>query len=371
MTKINLKPYRDRIEQAKERVSLWHNRKPADRPPFLFTASGFQSPYTKGEQANDQSKAVDHALLEIKYQLENFPDTDYIPFFKLPYLGEGVIPSMFGAEQHVVENNPPFTKGRILDSINDLDKLPVRIDPEKDGWGPRIKEALEIFLDATGGEIPVGVVDHQSPYGIGTKLLGNEELMLAMYDEPELVHRFLDICRQATEDVIAAMEKWAGDPDLIVKNYRIPLKDGGIIIWDDYISVITPSLHKEFSVPVNNRLFKKYGRGHLHTCGPYFPGFIDAVLEHDASTIDMVITRGMVRLEDDFRLLKEQALRTDIRLFGDPWVNDVHIHSQNYTKKPGREFIKEMVSDGAVFLTSCGTAEEGSEMTGWFESLFK
>ena len=84
MTKINLNPYKDRIEQAKERLFLWHHRKPVDRSPFLFTPSGFLSPYTLGEQADNQSKAVEAALQEIKFQLENFPDTDYIPFFKLP-----------------------------------------------------------------------------------------------------------------------------------------------------------------------------------------------------------------------------------------------------------------------------------------------
>jgi hypothetical protein len=370
MIKINLNPYKDRIEQARERISRWHHRKPVDRAPFLFTPAGFQPPHTLGEQAEDQKKAVEVALHEIQFQLENFPDTDYVPFFKLPYLGEGIIPSMFGAEQYVVEHTPPFTKGRVLDSIGDLEKLPQKIDPEKDGWGPRLKEALEIFLDATQGEIPVGVVDHQSPYGIGTKILGNEELMLAMYDEPELVHRFLEICRQATEDVITAMEKWAGNPDLIVKNYRIPVKDGGIIIWDDYISVISPSLHKKFSVPVNNKLFDKYGKGHLHTCGPYYPGFIEAVLEHHASTIDTVITHGMVRLEEDYRMLKKDTSAVDIRLTGPLYLNDVHIHNKNHTKNPSREFLEEMGKDGGLFLTAGGTIEDGKELTEWVKKTF-
>ena len=58
-------------------------------------------------------------------QFELFPDTDFLPVFNFDFMGEGVIASMFGAEQLVVENNPPFTRGLVLAGIEELDLLPT------------------------------------------------------------------------------------------------------------------------------------------------------------------------------------------------------------------------------------------------------
>jgi hypothetical protein len=370
MTRLSIVPYIDRINEAKERIYNWTHALPVDRPPFLFTVSGFESPFTSGEQAADMDNAVTAAIESIRFQLRNFPDTDYVPFFPLPFLGEGVIPSMFGAKQHIVDDNPPFTEGRVLASIDEVEKLPARIDPEKDGWGPKVKDSVLKFLDATHGEIGVGVTDHQSPYGIATKLLGNETLMLAMYDAPDLVHRFLDICRQATEDVITAMEQWAGDPDLIVKNYRSPVPGCGVIIWDDYISVLSPDLHRKYCLPANNTLYVKYGKGHLHTCGPYFPGHIDTVVEHDTYTVDTAITSDMKRTKEDFLELKRRCSDADIKIFGNLRINNTHIHNHSHDEVPDREFLREMLSDGRMFWTSGGTAEEGKEQSEWIASVF-
>ena len=63
--------------------------------------------------------------------------------------------------------------------------------------------------------------------GIATKLIGNEDLMLAMYDTPDFVHQLMDIVTNAIADTIKAMERWAGDPNLIVKNDRDPMPGGG------------------------------------------------------------------------------------------------------------------------------------------------
>lgn len=369
MTKINLSPYRDRINQAKERIFRWHHGKGGERPPFLFTPSGFQAPYTRGEQAADTTKAVENALQEINFQLETFPDTDFVPFFQLPYLGEGIIPSFFGAEQLIAEDYPPYTKGRVLSTWEDVRKLPGQIDPEHDGWGPRIKEAVDIFLDATGGEIPVGVPDHQSPYGIATKLIGNETLMMGLYDDPDGVVDFLNLCRRAASDTIKAMEKWAGDPDKIIKNYRAPLPGCGLILWDDYISVLTPELHIKYCTPVNNALYDEYGPGHMHTCGPYFPGYIDAVLQQNVQTLDTAILRGFSRRKEDYRLLKERCNEAGMKICGPLFISDTHFADEAARRKPDRPFIEEMIGDGTMFWRTGGTREEGMELTKWVDSL--
>lgn len=369
MGKYDLKIPQDRIDEAIARRKAWLAGEPLDRLPFEFAVTGAPKTYTQGEQAADPDKAVEAAITVMRHQFEQFPDNDYIPFFRLPFLGEGVIPSMFGAKQKIVENNPPFTEGRVMADMTELDKLPKRIDPENDGWGPRIKECVTKFLDATDGRIPVGVTDHQSPYGIATKIVENEALMLGMYDTPELVREMLDICMTATIDVIRALEEWAGDPDLIVKNYRAPYPGGGLIIWDDYVSVMSPSLHQEFCLEPNMRLYEEFGIGHLHTCGPYFPGYIDAILAHKPLSVDVSIMRGMTKSRDDMLQMRDLCDQAGVKICGNLTANPVHTHSKTYDQPPDPEFIKAMSRNNILMLLASGTPEYGRELLTTIKSL--
>jgi uroporphyrinogen-III decarboxylase len=317
--KYALKIDRERIAEARDRCTKYYNKQKVDRLPFCYYAGTSKCPpYSIGDMVRDPDKLIEHTIARINGQTETFPDTDYLPYFGTWFYGQGVVASMFGAKQLIDENMPVFTEGRVMQNIYDLDKLPRRINPETDGWGPKLKDVCEKFLDAVHGEIPVLVSDHQSTYGTATKICDNEELMLAMYDEPEMVHEFFGIVTTAIEDTIDAMEKWCGKNNL-VKNEAVPVPGkNGVIIWDDYISVITPSLHTEFCAPYNIRLYEKYGRGHLHTCGPYFNGYIDACVKCKPISLDCSIMRGFACPKEDMLEFRRITKEAGIILMGSP-----------------------------------------------------
>ena len=204
MGKYTLKLDKDRLAESRKRVSDYYNGRPVDRIPFSFHIQTSGLPHYNYRQCNeDFSKFIEQTIAGVNAQFEGFPDTDYLPMFYLDFLGEGLIASMFGAEQLVVDENPPFTRGRVLNEIDDLDKLPAKVDPENDGWGKRLMQVCDMCMDAAGGEIPICVCDHQSPYGIATKIMDNESLMLAMYDAPEEMMRFMEIVTGAIDGTIA------------------------------------------------------------------------------------------------------------------------------------------------------------------------
>ena len=361
MKKYKVAQSRNRIAEARERTYAWYQGKP-DRLPFSFTPS-FEKRYTIGEMAVDIDKAIEGSVHDMNEIMAGFPDSDYIPFLNLAYLGEGMIPSMFGAEQFIVRDTPPFTQGRIIRNLKkDLPGLPRRINPDTDGWGPLLKETVLRFLDATDGEVPVMICDIQSPYGIATKLVDNQELMLAMYDTPELVHELMELCVQATIDTIRAMERWAGNPDLVVKNVRAPFPDCGLVIYDDYISVLSPSLHEVFCFPYNMKLYREFGIGHLHTCGPYFPGYIDSVLKHRPRSMDIIILRNISRTREDMLLLKQYAGEAGVKLSGSLSSNPVSIFDSKHDQLPDGEFISRMARGGNLFITSGGKRDFGLEL---------
>lgn len=363
MSKYNIVYDKDRIAEAKERRIAWREGRKSDRIPLLFTVSNPPNLYNYIERINDNDKAIEHFVANTQYQLDNFPEGDILPYYDLVYLGEGLIPSMFGAVQHVVENLPPFTEGRLMKNLEkDLPKLKKQVDPEHDGWGPKLKDLIEKFFSMTNGDFPMANVDVQSPYGVATKLISNEELMIAMYETPELVHELFEITTQAIIDVTNAVIKWAGGGERVALNYVDPLPSAGIEFYDDYISVINPSLSKKFCENYNKRLFELFGYGHLHTCGPYFPNFIDAVLDCEPVSIDINCMRGnLQKTREDMLQLKKLAKQHNVRLHGELTAFPISQFDTSNHIPVDEHFLRQMAGDGMMLWCANGTREQGLE----------
>ncbi|MCL2833383.1 MAG: hypothetical protein FWD78_09465 [Treponema sp.] len=357
---------RERVAQARDLRRRWYDNEKIERTPFVYTAGPAKTksywrpgnPYTISEMIADSSKAVEAAILMNQYHFDTFPDCDYLPVMSLGYLGEGILPAMYGAKQYITEKNPPFTEGRLFKDIYEAQKLSNDLDFEDTEWGKILKEHITRFIDATKGEIPVAVADHQSPYGLATKLVPNEELMYAMYDAPELVHNFLDVITDGIIKLVETMERWIGPENLAMNpNNPIPGK-GGIIIWDDFISVLNPAQHIEFCVPCNKKLFKRFGRGHLHTCGPYFPGFINACIACEPRSMDVSIMRGMGKTREDLIGFLHITKEKNIRLFGKLAINDSSIFEKGTHKEADYELLSMFVKNGYLPVNE-GRYEDG------------
>jgi len=275
-------------------------------------------------------------------------------------MGMGVIPSLFGAKNVFADGAPPYIEGRVLSSVTEVDKLEKNPDP-LNGWGAKVKEAGEMFLDYSNGDIPVGYVDIQSPYGVATKLAPNEDLILAMYDEPECVHKLMRISTDAIITFTGAMYKWFGKENVAENPYcPIPNKCG-IGLSDDYISVLTPDLHKEFVRPYNIELFERYGAGNLHTCGPQFPGFIDSSIGCKPRSIELpFITRDKLRTKSDYLELRRRTAEAGIVLTGCPPFNETDVFLEQYN----RSFVEDeelitALAYGRHINSFGGTREQG------------
>ncbi|MCL2477861.1 MAG: hypothetical protein FWF22_00060 [Treponema sp.] len=361
-----LKYNRERIARARELRMRWYDGEKTERTPFVYTVSPAKAksywrpgnPYTISEMIADSAKAVDSAILINQYHFDTFPDCDYLPVMSLGYLGEGILPAMYGAKQFITDKNPPFTEGRLFKDIYEAQRLSNDLDFEKTEWGRILKEHITRFIDATGGEIPVSVADHQSPYGLATKLVPNDELMLAMYDAPELVHNFLSVITDGIIKLVKTMEHWIGPENLAMNpNNPIPGK-GGIIIWDDFVSVLNPELHMEFCVPCNKKLFTRFGRGHLHTCGPYFPTFINACLACEPRSMDVSIMRGMTKSRNDLISFINITKEKNIRLFSQLEINDSSIFEKETHQEADFELLAMYVKNGYLPVSG-GSYENG------------
>ena len=362
MKKLNYS--KDRLAEARNIRERWYNNEPVERPPYVFSVRSDVSnawlaanPYNFQEMCEDSKTAVEGITLSMQYQFDTFPDCDYLPVMPLFYMGEGILAAMYGAEQLVVPHDPPYTKGRVFGDIYEAQKISNDFEIESTFWGRRLKEHVERFVDATNGEIPVGPPDYQSPYGTATKLMPNEELMMAMYSEPELVKKFIGAVTDGIIKLSEAMERWVGS-DVYAHNFSNPIPQKcGFMLWDDYISVVTPALHMEFFVPANNLLFERYGYGHLHTCGPYFPSFINPCIACSPRSMDISIMRGMGKTKKDLNKFLEIAQENNIKLFGSPDMNDISVFEKDW-RQPDDEMFSSFVRGGWM-PAGGGTYEEG------------
>ena len=173
----------DRVAESKERKKNLYLNGKADRTPISFIPAGFVSTSEHKDEVGNFITKLEHpeyviedVILGANYNLSAFPDSDWIPMFGTYHFGEGIVPSMFGAEQLPNDQNPPYQKGRIMKSIEDVEWLEKEFDPER-GYGKLYKDFVMMCIEATDGKIPVEIHDHQSPYGVATKLLKNEDLM--------------------------------------------------------------------------------------------------------------------------------------------------------------------------------------------------
>ena len=355
-----------RVAAARDIVLRFYRGEALERTPFSFSVPSDKvggwmhgCPYNFKEMIEDADKAVEGSVRAISHQSEAFPDSDWLPVFHTFYLGEGFVPSMFGARQYVIPEAPPYTEGRILSCIEEVENLPARIDPRKDGWGPIYFDAVEKFLHATDCKVPVSVCDYQSPYGVATKLIGNEELMFAMIDEPELAHRLLNIAADAIIDTVEALVALVGRENVSFNpNLAIPGGATGTILWDDYISVLSPALHTEFCEPANRRVYERFGRGHLHTCGPYFNGYIDAALACGPVTLDISAMRGMAKGREDLLAFRRMTRERGVRIMGGIRPNPVHQCAHEAWEDFDEDFLKQM-ADGGLLLHDGGDAARG------------
>ena len=362
MKKLNYD--KERLAQARDLRLRWYNGEKVDCVPFDFNVTSDESKtwintvaFNYREMIGDSAKVVEFFMRSMQRHLSAFPDCDFLPCFNTYYFGEGILASMYGAEQYVVEDQPPFTKGRFFKDIYDAQRIHNDFDVDKTEWGAMLREHAQRFVEATDGEIPVGVADYQSPYGTATKLVPNEELMLAMYDAPELVHNLLSVVTDGIIKLIGAMERWVG-PECLARNVANPIPgECGVILWDDYVSVLNPALHTEFCAPWNKKLFAHFGKGHLHTCGPYFPSYIDACLACEPRSIDVAIMRDQSKTREDLVKFAEIARAHNILPLGWLGINDHHFMVGG-SRPPDEELLALYVKAGHL-PTAWGSYEDG------------
>ncbi len=260
-----MKQYSTRINAAKERIVNTYNKQNTDRPFFQISDVNYSLCGQVDIPDDYYNKKVmfEYQKNKMIKHLEKIND-DYIPSF-FPWYGTGVVQSALGCKTIFAKGLDPATEGGFIKTKQDILNLKMP-NPYEDGLMPQVLECIDYFVQNT--DAPVSVTDCQSPLNIALTLVGLEDLIYMMYDEPESVHMLMQFCTDVLSMWVNTQKKHLKqDKDKGALPHGLYMPKGGIAMSDDDIVVLNEDMYGEFVVPYLNKLYAEFGGGSLHFCG--------------------------------------------------------------------------------------------------------
>lgn len=274
MKHLHVEPWmRDELQRRKELYRRLFTGKPLERLPVDVRVT-VPAPCSVQEQFRDGDKQLEAALANAQATWEHVPSSDCIPAMR-PDVGCSCLASAFGAEYHWADD-PNQTPG-ILKKILTPDGLAAEVaalsspDPHRAGWLPEGLRRIRRFAEAGEGFIPVSLLDAAGGVNVAADLLGMTELMTAFYEQPAALHTLLGKIQDLYATTIrAGIDAAGGEANITTTDFEDVWYPEG---WkghvsDDISAGFGPDIYAEFSAPYHARIFKEFGAGGLHNCGP-------------------------------------------------------------------------------------------------------
>lgn len=251
-----------------QRVMKALHFEPADRVaiiPELIQHNLEVAQKTHGVYSSDPNVMVQVILEGLKAY-----ETDAVYVSSDNYL----IVEAMGGKVKLPQDDPPVLLKTAVNCIEDAVKL-APLDVTK-GRIPVILEATRMLRERLKDEIFVKTCIDSAPFSAAAAILGPQEFIINLIDEPELCHEFLEIC---TESVV---------------RYGLAAAEAGAhgLAFGDSVSVlVSRTMYKEFALPYAKRavreLKKKTGLPvFYHVCGDT-RHILDLMMETRADCVEI------------------------------------------------------------------------------------
>ena len=171
---------------------------------------------------------------------EAFPDVMFLPGFWSEY-GMCTEPSAFGAKCTFWQNEFPFAD-KIIKKTGDIDDL-KEPNPETDGLLPFMLNRLvkaQPAIESSGRRIRFSV--SRGPLNIASFLMGATELMMALIEDPERIHRLMRI-------ITDFLKRWHE-----TQRRAFPSIDG-ILMLDDIVGFVGEDDFLTFGYPYIKEIY--------------------------------------------------------------------------------------------------------------------
>lgn len=214
-----------------------------------------------------------------------------------------------GDDQPMGGVGPPLVR-----SAADVDRLP-RPDPQRQGRCPLMIEAVSRVVEGLQGRAYVVACFDQYPFSLACALMGLDQLLLSLVDDPTLVVTLVERCAEFTRAYALALAATGAD-----------MLSGG----DSPAGLIGPHRYRAIALPAERRVIQEIHAAtllpvSLHICGNSTPLLAD------------MGTSGADVLELDYQVDMAEASRVlgpEITVWGN--LNPVGLLAQGRVDEVGR-----------------------------------
>ncbi|MDO5423061.1 MAG: hypothetical protein Q4F41_04985 [Eubacteriales bacterium] len=181
---------------------------------------------------------IDYELSQCAFLGDAFPMVNFWSF------GPGVLAGFCGAE---LDNRTGSVWFRT--KPQEISEIQIRYDPENP-WAMRIKELYRAGWERWQGQVVLGMPDLGGFQDVIVNFVGSQEMLYALYDEEEELHRLqgevYQAWMEAYEDLSGVLKgknpgfsDWGG----------LYSKEPSYILQDDFAYMISPDMFRKFGYP--------------------------------------------------------------------------------------------------------------------------
>ncbi len=298
---------REELARRKELYRrLWAGR-PLERIPLDVRVS-VPTDHTARAQMLDPSKMLEVELNNALATWQHAPSSDAIPAMR-PDVGCSCLATAFGAQDYWGDDPQQtlYIQGKVITDIErQVDCIPIP-DPYQDGWLPVGLRRIRMFAEASEGFIPVSLLDAAGGINVAADLMGVTEVLEAIYSAPEALHKLLGKIQDLYAATIrAGIQAAGGEDNITTTDFPATWFPEGYKghVSDDISASFGPQTYAEFSAPYHARIFREFGCGGLHNCGPNPCHAAYVAHEYSPRNVDLADTyshRDLPRFKVSFR----------------------------------------------------------------------
>ena len=172
------------------------------------------------------------------------------------------------------ENSPPVLKKYLLEDLEHLEKVKVP-DPYTTESMKTVVEAVRLVKQEIGDEAYI-LAWTNGPLNVAGQIYNLDELLASLIEEPEEVHRLLDLCTDVACAYASALI--SAGADMIAYGHATASS-----------SVISKNCYLEFALPYEKRLVETIHRqgakALTHICGD-IENIVDSISENGSDVVD-------------------------------------------------------------------------------------
>lgn len=253
----------EKVRAVQEKAeSQWFRTAPPSPLPYVMMETAIMPPEFPDDATENQRLLI--AQLAAAIHRARWNDCYY------PGLASGLrqatIPSFWGCTERVSSGStsvvPALQPGADVRDLPEPGFIPGSV-------GYEVLETMKYFVERTGGNIPIFITDMQGPFSVAAQVYGLEDFMIALYEDPDSAHYFLQRCTDVIIDYFHKMQEICGSQLVMIHCHPMLWmpKSMGAAVSDDFLAITSPDIFREFSVPYLEQIGTAFGGLVLHSCG--------------------------------------------------------------------------------------------------------